>query len=55
MGEDNGAVNESVESMVFAHPHVQAGVVNRTALTLDDVACLSLLATENFHTESFAF
>ena len=54
-GEDNCTVNESVESVVFAHTHVQARVVNSTTLTFEDVACLSLLATENFHTESCGF
>ena len=47
------AVYECIDGMVFAHAHIKAGMVNSAALALDDIACLSLLATENFYSESF--
>mgnify|MGYP004448535399 CR=1 FL=1 len=49
------AVYESIESVVFAHADVEAGMVNGATLTLDDVAGFSKLAAKNFHSESFAF
>ncbi len=53
--ELNGSVNESVKSVIFTHAYVCARTVNSTALTADDVACLSELTTENFNAESLAF
>ena len=41
--------------MILAHTHVCTRVMNSAALTLDDVACLGELTTENFNSESFAF
>lgn len=53
--EDNNTVDESEQGVVLAHAHVEARVVNRTALTLDNVACLAVLTTENLYAEAFAF
>ena len=40
--------------MILTHAYVEAGMVNRAALTLDDVACLGVLTAKNLHSESFA-
>ena len=40
--------------MVFADTDVFTGMVNRSTLTLDDIARLAVLTTENLHAESFA-
>lgn len=53
--EDNYAVNKSVKSVVFTDTNIFTGMVNGAALTLDDVACFSMLTTENLNTKSFAF
>ncbi len=39
--------------MVFAHANIFTGVVNCAALTLDDVASLSILTAKNLNSESF--
>lgn len=54
-GEDYSTVDESVESVVFAHTYVQTGMVNCATLTFDDIARFGILATEYFDAESFAF
>ena len=54
-GESNGAVDEGVERMVFAHADVQAGVMYGAALTFDDITCFCELAAENFDAQTFAF
>ena len=54
LGEEDGAVNKSVESVVLAHAYVEAGVVDCAALTLDDVAGLAGLTTENLDAEALA-
>ena len=48
-------VYEGIECVVTTHTYVLTGAVNSTALTLDDIACLSKLTTENLNTESLAF
>ena len=55
LGEDNYTVDESEESVVLAHTHVETGVVNCATLTLDDVTGFAMLTAENLYTESFAF
>ena len=52
--EGYSAVDEGIESVVFAHAYILSGVVNCAALTFDDVACFSILTTEYFDAESFA-
>ncbi len=52
-GESNGAVDEGVERMVFAHADVQAGMVNSATLTFDDVTGFSILAAEYFDAGPF--
>ncbi len=54
-GEDNCAVDKSIDRVVFAHANVQARMVNGATLTFDDVAGLGKLTTENLDSESFAF
>ena len=54
-GELHRAVNEGIESVVFAHAYVQTGVVYSTALALEDVACFGILSAEDFHAQTFAF
>lgn len=54
-GEYHYTVDECEESVVLAHAHVEAGVVDGATLTLDDVACLSELTAKNLDAESFAF
>ena len=46
LAELHGSVYESEERVVFTDTHVFTGVVNRAALTNDNVARLSELATE---------
>lgn len=53
--EDYRAVYQCEQSVVFTDTHVLTRIVNSTALTDDDVACLSELTTEKFDSESFAF
>jgi len=40
--------------VVFAHANIEAGVVNRTALTDNDIASLCSLSAINFNTKAFA-
>lgn len=54
-GENNNTVDQSEDGVILAHTYVKAGVMNCATLTLDDVACLAVLTTENLYTESFAF
>ena len=54
-GEHHYAIDQSEESVVLAHADVEAGVVLSATLTLDDVACLAVRSTEDFHAEAFAF
>lgn len=54
-GEDNDAVNQCVDGVILAETYVEAGMMHCAALTLDDVACLAELATENLNTKSLAF
>lgn len=53
--EHYDTVNQSVDGVVLTHAHVESGVVYSTALTLDDVARLSVLSAKNLNSESFAF
>lgn len=41
--------------MVFAHSHVETGIVLGTSLADKDIACLYNLRTELLESESFAF
>lgn len=54
-GEHHDSVDESEESVILAHTHVETGVVNCATLTLDDVTGFAMLTAENLYTESFAF
>lgn len=54
-GEEHYTVNESKESMVFAHTYIKPGVMLSATLTLDDIAGFAFAAAENFNTKSFAF
>ena len=53
--ELNDAVNKSIDRVILAHAYIFTGMVNCTALTLDDVACLSMLTAKNLNSESCAF
>ena len=53
--EDNYTINKCEEGVVLAHTYVLTWIVNSTALTNDDVACLCELTTEKLQAESFAF
>lgn len=54
-GEHYSAVDEGIDSVILAKANVQARMVNRATLTLDDVTGLASLATKNLNTESLAF
>lgn len=54
-GEDNDAVDESEEGVILTHADVVAGMVDGATLTLDNVASLAVLTTENLNAETFAF
>ena len=47
--ERNHTVGKGKKSMVFTHAYVLAGIVNRTALTHDDVTGHAVLATPNLN------
>ena len=47
-GKYNSAVDEGIQSVVLADAYIQARVVDCAALTLEDIACFSVLAAENF-------
>ena len=47
--ELHDAVDEGVEGVILAHADVLAGVVDRAALTDDDVAGDALLTAENLN------
>ncbi len=47
--ESYHAVNESEERVVLAHAYVLTGIVNRSALTNDDVASNAGLTTPNLN------
>lgn len=49
------SVDKGEESVVFTHTYVETGMVNCSTLTFEDVSCLAVGTTEDFHTESFAF
>lgn len=53
--EDNHTVDQCEQCVVLSHAYVETGVMNCTALTLDDVAGFAMLTTENLYSESFAF
>lgn len=53
--EEHGAINQGIDGMVLAHAHVEAGVMNRATLTLDDVARFGELAAKNLNSQTFAF
>lgn len=55
LAEFDGAVYKGEERVIFTDTHVFTGVVNRAALTNDNVARLCELATEQFDAESLAF
>ena len=55
LAERYRSVDQGEERMVFAHADILTGIVNRAALTDDDVARLCELAAEQFDTEPFAF
>mgnify|MGYP003300071590 CR=1 FL=1 len=52
--EADGAIDESVESVILAHAHVVTGMVDGASLTNDDVAGLAGLATKNLHAQALA-
>ena len=53
--EDYYTIDEREESVVFTHTDVEAGMMLSATLTLQDVACLAVRPTVDFHAESFAF
>jgi len=55
LGEENNTVNKRIDCVVLTHTHIKTGMMNSTALTLDDVTCLSVLTAKNLNAESFAF
>lgn len=55
LAELYGSVYECEEGVILAHADVFTGVVDRAALTDDDVARLCELAAEQFDAESLAF
>ena len=55
LGEYYYTVDESEESVVLTHTHVETGMVNGATLTLEDVTGFAMLTAENLNTESFAF
>ena len=54
-GEYHYTVDQCEQGVVLAHSHVQSGVMNCAALTLQDVAGFAIRTTKNLHSESFAF
>ena len=54
LSEDNYTINKCEEGVVLAHTNILTWVVNSTALTNDDVACLRYLTTIKLYAESFA-
>ena len=44
VGELYCAVNQRIERVVAAHAYILAGIMNRTSLADDDVACYASLA-----------
>ena len=48
--EVNNTINKSEERVVLTHADVLAGIVNRTALTHDDVTSDTLLTAPNLNT-----
>ena len=55
LAEFDGAVYKGEERVVFTDTHVFTGVVNRAALTNDNVARLCELTAKKFDAESLAF
>ena len=53
--KNHSTVDKGIQSVILAHTYVYTRVVNRTALTLDDVSGFNALTTENFNSESLAF
>ena len=54
LGEYYYTVDESEESVVLTHTHVETGMVNGATLTLEDVTGFAMLTAENLYTESCA-
>ena len=54
LSEDYRTINESEEGVILTHTYVLTWIVNSTALTNDDVACLRYLTTIKLYAESFA-
>ena len=50
--EFDDTITQCIQSVIFAHSDVLAGIVLRAALTNDDIASDSGLSTEKFHSES---
>ena len=55
LAESDRTVDQREERMILTHAYVLTGVVNRAALTNDDVARLCELTAEQFDAESLAF
>ena len=53
-GEYHNTVDQGEQSVVLAHAHVQSGVMNCAALTLNDVAGFAIRTTKDLYSESFA-
>lgn len=54
-GKHYHTINQSKESVVFAHAYIKTGMMHCATLAFEDVAGLSMLATKNLHTQTFAF
>ena len=52
--EDNNAIYKCEEGVILTHTYILTWIVNSTALTNDDVACLRYLTTIKLYAESFA-
>lgn len=54
-GKHYDAVNKGEKSVVLTHAYIEAGMMDSTTLTLDDVTGFAVRTTKNFHSKSFAF
>lgn len=53
--EHNHSVDKGEESVILSHTYIEAGMMLCTSLTLENVSGAAVGASENFHTQSFAF
>lgn len=53
--EHNNAIDEGEKGVVFAHTHVETGMMYSSALAFDDIAGFASGTAIDLHSESFAF